>query len=852
MTFRRFTGLCLLWLITGWLWLVVVAPATAGTHGWLTGADAVWVDIQGEATAESARRALATSSLDRAPPFSRAPVWLRFSIPADRNDSSEWILSNENPIVATTDVYLFDAHGQLQQSQMLGRLAAKPESSHLQRQQAWLRLQPGQPYELLVKLESSTPLTVAMRWVPEADLSTYNQRRYARYWVMLSVALAMFLFNAVLLLGRRDAAYGWFMAFHGVVVFYFAGLSGYGYLFMPALVVQWIADQILTFNFLLLFLLFRFSMSYLSQPETQSIRLSNGLSKAIPVVLFIGALISLVVDDLVLFGPYMGAQLLTFLPIFWLCWRHAQSGYTPAWLILASIVIQLAGGTLGTLAYMGLVAPNLWLLNAFFVSTVVELLLMSFAVVVRMRFLEARQQAQMLRDSDTGLPNLLYLDRVLDKQWPVLSRRLKHPMIVMIELSGFKSALQLMGPSLSQRLWIQAVTDWNETLLEYPWAVPLPHFERPASVLIWSRTALLLVADCSEPAKLERDLSSMRWRSLDIEEQNHELEARLAAYPVGDYEISLDEALRKLSVAQVTGAQQRRFFQIYEPAQDAFFNRQNQLIRALHRAIERDQLCCYVQPILDLHSDSIVGGEVLLRWQHEHFGWVSPAEFIPLAEQMDWMSDITLWVFSEVANWQQRATRVLPLSVNLSVLDLEIDKDRQDLPQALQALNLDLTQLKVEVTETVLMKEPEDCVRSLNRLRQLGCQVSIDDFGTGYSSLAYLSRTQPDEVKIDRAFIKSLAVSAIDRRIVSAIVQLARGIGAQVVAEGVEDASCLKDCVQLGIDRAQGFGIARPMPLAEFECWLSDYQRFTSGSLLNELSDPVNSSSAPGKPDSEN
>lgn len=834
MTFRRLASRLLHWLCICWLWVAVVTPVTADTHGWLVDADAVWVDTSGNATPESARSALVASARDRAPPLSRSPVWLRYRIALESEDRQRWVLSNENPIVAITDVFLFDTNGHQLQSLALGHLAVKPESSELQRQQAWLMMQPGQSYDLLVKLESSTPLSVALRWFPEAELSTYNQHRYARYWVMMSVALAMFLFNAVLLLGRRDAAYGWFMAFHGVVVFYFAGLSGYGYLLLPAALVQWVATNILTLNFVLLYLLFRFSMSYLSQPETQSIRLPGWLSKAVPVVLGSGALLSLVVDDLLLFPLYVVAQLLTILPIFWLCLRHVQTGYSPAWLILVSIVIQLAGATLGTLAYLGLLAPNLLVLNAFFISTVVELLLMSFAVVVRMRFLEARQQTQMLRDSETGLPNLLYLDQVLDSEWPALRQRLKHPMVLMIELSGFKSALQLMGPGLSQQLWKKAVNDWNDTLLEFPWAIPLPNFERQATVLIWSRSNLLLLADCSEPKRVEKDLARLRWRSLDVEEQSHELEARLAAYPIGEHDISLDEALRKLSVAQVTGSQQRRFFQLYEPAQDAYFNRQNQLIRALHRAIEREELSCYVQPILDLHSDSIVGGEVLLRWENEQFGWVSPAEFIPLAEQMDWMSDITLWVFSQVAQWQQNTTQPLPLSVNLSVLDLEIDKDRRELTQALQTLDLDLSLLKVEVTETVLMKEPEDCVKSLNKLRMLGCQISIDDFGTGYSSLAYLSRTQPDEVKIDRAFIKSLSVSNVDRRIVSAIVQLARGIGAQVVAEGVEDATSLRDCAHLGIDRAQGFGIARPMPLADFNCWLGDYQRFTSRNPINQ------------------
>ncbi|MHA7880619.1 MAG: EAL domain-containing protein [Saccharospirillum sp.] len=793
---------------------------------WVQGAQAVWIDRSGQATPEQALRALDNATETHLPAFSRSPVWARYDVSIATGDSANWVLSNENPIVPVTDVHLFDTAGDRQQSLALGHLADPPQA--LQRQQGALSLQPGESYQLLVRLHSSTPLAVALRWVPESALSEHNQQRYARYWVMLSVALAMLLFNVVLLLGRRDAAYSWFMAFHGSVIFYFAGLTGYGYFVLPAALVQGIAQHILAFNFILLFLLYRFALSYLSQPEVQSVLLPQWMSRLVQGVLLASAPLALVVDNVTMFGPYVVIQTLTLAPLLWLCWQHIRQGYSPAWLVLASILIQVTGGTLATLAYMGLVAPNLWLLNAFFISTVIELLLMSFAVVVRMRYLERRQQALLLRDSDTGLPNLLYLEQVLTQQWPQLKKRIRHPALVMIELSGFKSALQLMGPGQTQQLWIKALRDWNDTLLIYDWVVPLPELDQRTAVLIWSRNNLVFLADSPGLERIEQNLVQWRWRSFELEEQSHELEIRLAAYPLSDSGESLDEALRKVNVAQVTGTQQRRFFQPYESAQDAHFNRQSQLIRALHSAIEREELACYVQPILDLHSDSIVAGEVLLRWHHEQFGWVSPAEFIPLAEQMDWMSDITLWVFQQVAHWQSTAQGVLPLSVNLSVLDLERHADRTDLAQRLSSLALDLGLLKVEVTETVMMSEPEDCVKSLNRLRQQGCQVSIDDFGTGYSSLAYLSRTRPDEIKIDRAFIKSLTASTVDRGIVSSIVQLARGIGAQVVAEGVEDADSLKDCIALGIDRAQGFGIARPMPLSEFACWLSDYQRFTS------------------------
>jgi EAL domain-containing protein (putative c-di-GMP-specific phosphodiesterase class I) len=216
-----------------------------------------------------------------------------------------------------------------------------------------------------------------------------------------------------------------------------------------------------------------------------------------------------------------------------------------------------------------------------------------------------------------------------------------------------------------------------------------------------------------------------------------------------------------------------------------------------------------------------VGAEALLRWQHPVFGNVPPSEFIPLAEQTHWIANLTQQVLEVAAHWLALNSQLsLSISVNLSVLDLVTNIDGQDLAQRVQATGIDANRLKVEVTESVLMENPDACIAILDRLRKLGCQISIDDFGTGYSSLAYLSRIRPDEIKIDRAFISKLETSAVDRDIVEAIVRLARSMGATVVAEGVELESTMTLCAELCCHRIQGYLIARPMPLMDFTGWL--------------------------------
>ena len=248
------------------------------------------------------------------------------------------------------------------------------------------------------------------------------------------------------------------------------------------------------------------------------------------------------------------------------------------------------------------------------------------------------------------------------------------------------------------------------------------------------------------------------------------------------------------------------------------------LLGELRRALEGNELQLHYQPKVDLKTRTIVGAEALLRWTHAKRGFVSPAEFIPLAEQTGLIRPLTRWVLDratgESCAWA-RAGRRLPVAINVSARSLQDGRIVDDVEEALLTHDVRGDRLQIEVTESAVMSDVGHAAEVLASLTGRGVSVSIDDFGTGYSSLGLLRRLPVQELKIDKSFVIGMAGDgAEDTAIVRSTADLAHNLGLTVVAEGVEDQWTLDLLSSFGCDQAQGYHIARPMPSADFIAWL--------------------------------
>lgn len=246
----------------------------------------------------------------------------------------------------------------------------------------------------------------------------------------------------------------------------------------------------------------------------------------------------------------------------------------------------------------------------------------------------------------------------------------------------------------------------------------------------------------------------------------------------------------------------------------------------LHRAAERGELELHYQPQFDLEDGALIGAEALLRWQHSELGFVSPAEFIPLAEETGFIEQITDWVINtacgQIQAWQQKGVSVPPIAINISGRHFRRGGLVQMIEDALDQHNLEGRALEVEVTEGMFIQQTELAAQTLCELKGLGVSIAIDDFGTGYSSLAYLKRLPLDMLKIDQSFVRDIPDDANDKAIARAVIALGHSMGLTVIAEGVETEAQEAFLKAEGCDLAQGYHYAKPLPVSEFSVLLEN------------------------------
>jgi diguanylate cyclase (GGDEF)-like protein len=244
----------------------------------------------------------------------------------------------------------------------------------------------------------------------------------------------------------------------------------------------------------------------------------------------------------------------------------------------------------------------------------------------------------------------------------------------------------------------------------------------------------------------------------------------------------------------------------------------------LREAVATGALTLNYQPIVYLDTHNACHVEALVRWTHPRWGIVSPAQFIPLAEESAIILDLGEWVLREacrqVVVWSRLLDKPVGVSVNLSMQQLQQQSIPEIIARVLEETECPAHLLCLEVTETVMMTQADDNIKKLLALQEMGIRIALDDFGTGYSSLSYLSRMPVSTLKIDRAFVTPITQSTDDQAIARAIVFLGNAIGANVVAEGIETEEQARYLQMIGCERAQGYFFARPMPAAQTEAWL--------------------------------
>jgi diguanylate cyclase (GGDEF)-like protein len=415
---------------------------------------------------------------------------------------------------------------------------------------------------------------------------------------------------------------------------------------------------------------------------------------------------------------------------------------------------------------------------------------------------------QLLRDPLTGLPSrLLFSNRVTQALDRLQRRRGSHVAVLFLDLDRFKVINDSLGHAAGDKL-IVAVAD------------RLRHALRRHETV--SRFGGDEFAILCEDIRDEQDAIAVGERVLRAFSTPFHLphgdavsSASLGIALAADPDVDVGNLVRDADAAmyrakEAGGGRLMLFDEV---------TRQRALTRlhtesAIRRAIEHEEFRVFFQPEVSVETGAIVGLEALVRWEHPEDGLVGPDRFIALAEETGLIVPIGTWVLHEACRlarrWQEERHGPLVVRVNVSARQLAADDLIDIVADALERTGMDPSQLCLEVTESVLVEDPEASADKLAALKALGLKIAVDDFGTGYSSLEYLRRFPVDCVKIDRSFVRGIPHSSEDVAIVNAVIELGHALGLSVTAEGVETAEQLGNLQSTGCDTAQGFLFSRP------------------------------------------
>ncbi len=440
---------------------------------------------------------------------------------------------------------------------------------------------------------------------------------------------------------------------------------------------------------------------------------------------------------------------------------------------------------------------------------------------------DAEEQIRRLAYYDplTGLPNRLSFTEQLARALSHAERNRGHIATMFVDLDNFKRVNDTLGHRAGDQLLREASARLSAVLRSHDAVVRVSNESGDNTIArLGGDEFIVLLTD----VRHQQDAARAARRLVDTLSEPFMINGTeifcggsvgVALYP--DDGNDVDTLLMNADTAMYRAkAQGRGGYQLYDKAMNESALDHLRMETRLRRAIERNEFVLHYQPRIDVVSGRVVGAEALIRWQHPERGLLQPADFIPLVEQANLVIPVGEWAIeracAQTAKWRTMGLPTVPLAVNLASTHLREKGLPALVSRALQRHGVSANTLEIEVTESILLADPELAVRVAQELSEMGVQLSIDDFGTGYSSMGYLKRLPLTALKIDRSFVRDLDSDPEDEAIVAAIIALARSLKLKVVAEGVETQAQLALLQAMHCDEYQGFLNSRALEPAEF------------------------------------
>ena len=427
---------------------------------------------------------------------------------------------------------------------------------------------------------------------------------------------------------------------------------------------------------------------------------------------------------------------------------------------------------------------------------------------------EAQIERLAFYDALTGLPNRRLLHDRLQHAVAAGARRRGHGALLFIDLDNFKTINDTQGHDVGDELLKQVAARLSQCVRQTDTVARLGGDEFVVMLDELDERELEAAAQAEAVGRKILDALNLPF---EVARQSHHSSPSIGVAVFGEQRESADELLKRADLAMYQAkAAGRNTMRFFDPEMQTVVSERAALETDLRQGLARGELLLHYQPVVDALGQT-TGMEALARWQHPSRGWVSPARFIPLAEQSGLILPLGQWVLEvacgQLVTWSaQHAKRAWSMAVNVSARQFRHPDFVQQVLNTLRTTGANPYRLKLELTESLLVADVDEAIAKMSELRSIGVSFALDDFGTGYSSLSYLQRLPLDQLKIDQSFVRDVVTSQNDAAIVRTILSLAHSMQLTVVAEGVETRGQHEFLAQCGCKAFQGYLFGRPAP----------------------------------------
>ena len=753
--------------------------------------------------------------------------WVKFALSNQGQGSSSLVLHIDNSMLAEVAAYQYSTTKNSPLAVLNQPTLTATAFPHLH-----VNIEPNQDFELLLKLKAGGPPNIPLVWYQASQFTTKKALTRVLFGVVIGILAVIGLYNLVIFNAIGDKVYLIYIGYLLAAFFVLATVNGYGYLLFSPEIQQVLNTHSLFFHYHLLSLLILFTLYFLKfdQDKNKFFRIGQ---------ISVGILVCLSVIGVFLPHQFQANLFFSIAPIFYiysllLVVLKLKSGFTWARFYIISWVPLLAGAVIQPLVLLNQIDYSFVLRNAFMLGVLGEITLMAFALAERMRRHEAQRVKEMSYHTGSGIPRKNVFERSLYQLMQQPDAKLD---VIVIKPEHIERVSLYVNDAMKTELY-KRIYDKLSSLFAYNDAVEpigMKGEMKGEKIALVAGNMLAIVVNqqkSQQPlATLISSINTLVEEAYRIETLQIPLQATIgvACYPEhGNLPFVL---LNKAQMALSDAENNTEKWAVYEDHQADNSGYQLKLASEINTAIEQGSFELFHQPQVDLKTMRVCGSECLIRWYYDgdklsEQGFIPPTTFIPVAEDMGLINKLTRWVIKQAIVQHSvllaQGYKHHMVSINISGKDICAEGFYEYVAAEIEAAEIAANKIVLELTESATITNNAQALATIEQLTELGVTISIDDFGTGYASMAYVSQLPFKELKVDRQFVQDVGDDSKRRTIAETTVKMAKGLGLEVVAEGINSQNDENLLRQFGCDIGQGYFYAKPMAFDDYLEWLTE------------------------------